>query len=41
MKTLDIDKEFMRGFAYDFVKNTFSLEKHLKTLENTLEEVVS
>ncbi|MGQ9565161.1 MAG: glycosyltransferase family 4 protein [Candidatus Bathyarchaeales archaeon] len=41
MKTLDINRELMRNFVYDFVKNTFSPEKHLKTLENTLEEVAS
>lgn len=41
MKAFDIDKNAMRGFAYDFVKSNFSPEQHLETLENALEQVAS
>lgn len=41
MKAFDIDKENMRDYAFDFVKNNYSPGKHLETLENALKEVVA
>jgi len=41
MKAFDIDKEDMRDFAYNFVKNNYSPERHLETLENALTEAIA
>lgn len=39
LKAIDIGKDSMRSFAYNYVKENFSCEKHLHSLETVLEKL--